>query len=234
MRALIPMCADKYAVRTYITAKGYGDTLNELYGVYDNVDDIDFNSLPDQFVMKMNNASGRNYICTDKSKCNWSLIKHQFADWLLDHDFAWETGEWQYALIQPRIIIEKYLSNLGQKSLVDYKFHCFNGQVLSCLTCYDREDEFVKLDDYNLEWSRTEDILPSWHAKDRQMLPKPISYDRMIQMAEICTKEFEYCRFDVYEIDGKILFGEMTFTPHGGVLDYYSDDFRIRNKNLIK
>ena len=105
MRELIPICVDKYAVREYIDAKGYGDTLNELIGVYEKVEEVDFDALPNQFVMKMNNASGRNWICLDKSKADWASIMPKFAEWLKDMDFGWQTGEWQYALIKPRIVV---------------------------------------------------------------------------------------------------------------------------------
>ncbi|MBQ0090610.1 MAG: hypothetical protein KBT27_14895 [Prevotellaceae bacterium] len=241
LRELIPMCADKYSVRKYIAEQGYGDTLNKLYGVYDNVDDIDFNSLPDQFVVKMNNASGRNYICTDKSKCNWPEQKQQFAEWLKDNTFGWQTGEWQYGLIKPRIIIEKYMEDLGDISLIDYKFQCFYGKAYDIFVCYNRgnaKDDQVKTgevcyDCYDLEWNRTENISPEWH-KQRQMVTRPQNLQRMIQMAEDCTKDIPYCRFDVYEINGKIVFGEMTFTPHGNIVDFYTDTYLVKNKNLLR
>lgn len=242
MRELIPICVDKYAVREYITAKGYGDTLNELIGVYDKVEDIDFDALPNQFVMKMNNASGRNWICLDKSqaKSEWQKIKAQFAEWLKDTDFGWQTGEWQYALIKPRIVVEKYLEDLGSGSLIDYKAQVFNGKVLDFFVCYNRDNEIhedgkagsVCYDCYDAEWNRTEDISMSWH-RNRQMVPAPKQLKRMIQMAEECSKDFPYVRFDMYEIDGKIVFGEMTFTPHGNVMNYYTDEYLVRTKDLL-
>lgn len=228
MRRLVPLCVDKYAVRDYISRKGYADTLNDLIGVYERVEDVDFEALPDAFVMKMNNASGRNYICADKSKCDWEQVKKQFAAWLTDREFGWTTGEWQYSLIEPRIVVEKYLENLGETSLIDYKFNCVNGKVISCFVGYNRNPEDphgeVSYDDYDLEWNRTEAIKEDWHPT-RKLLKKPELFDRMIQMAEECTKGLPYCRFDVYEVDGKILFGEMTFTPQGCVLEFYKDEW---------
>lgn len=229
MRELIPLCVDKYAVREYITQKGWGDTLNECYGVYDRVEDIDFNLLPQQFVMKMTNASGRNYICTDKSQCDWQKVSNRFAKWLKDNTFGWQSGEWQYALIKPKIVVEKFLKNLGENSLIDYKFYVINGKVYSCFVAYNRDNNDahsrqVCFDDYDLDWNRTDAIKDNWHT-NRKRIAKPKSYDRMIEMAEVCSKGFPYCRFDVYEIEGKILFGEMTFTPQGNVLEYYKDEW---------
>ena len=240
MRVLIPQLVDKYLVREYIASKGYADTLNELYGVYDNVEDIIFEDLPNQFVMKMNNASGRNYICTDKSTCDWNQIKEYFAKWLKDTDFGWETGEWQYSLIKPRIIIERYLEDLGDSSLVDYKAQVINGKVQDFFICYNRDNNIsdgestpaVCYDAYNVNWERTEYISAYWH-KNRQLIPIPTQLQRMIKMAEDCCKEFSYCRFDMYEINGKIVFGEMTFTPHGNVLCFYNDDYLKRMNKLL-
>jgi hypothetical protein len=233
MRMLIPMCTDKYAVREYIMSKGHGDILNELYGVYDNVDDIDFDKLPNQFVMKMTNACGLNWVCTDKSKADWQEIKQKFTVWLKNDDFAWETGEWQYAMIKPRIIVEKYLKDLGEASLVDYKLHVIKGKAYGFFIGYNRDTNImhdptkrgVCFDSYTLDWKLTEDITPAWH-RDRQIIPKPKSLKQMIQIAEECSKEFKYCRFDMYDIDGKVVFGEMTFSPHGGVLNYYTDEYQ--------
>lgn len=232
MRRLIPMCTDKYAVREYMESVGHGEILNELIGVYNSVDEIDIDSLPNQFVMKMNNASGRNWICADKSKADWLIIKQMFADWLKDTDFGWETGEWQYALIKPRIIVEKYLAPLGDEDVVDYKLHVIKGKAFGFFIGYNRDNDIlhkptgkgVCFDCYDIDWNRTEDITQEWH-QERRLIPKPKMLKQMLQIAEECTREFDYCRFDMYEIDGKIVFGEMTFSPHGGVLDYYTEEY---------
>ncbi len=227
MRELIPLCVDKYAVREYVASKGYEDTLNEIYGVYDNVDAIDYDALPNQFVMKMTNASGRNWICIDKSVADWPAMKKQFAEWLKDTEFGWLSGEWQYALIKPRIVVEKYLETLGESSLIDYKFHCFHGEPYSCFVGYNRDMDDphgkVCFDDYDMAWNRTERILPSWHM-NRRMIPQPKNWNRMVQMARDVCRDFEYVRFDLYEINGKIVFGEITFTPQGCVQEFYTDE----------
>lgn len=240
MRTIIPMCVDKYAVREYIASHGFADTLNECYGVYDNIEAVDFDSLPNQFVMKMTNASGRNYICTDKSVCDWSRIKEQFREWLEDREFAWQTGEWQYAYIKPRVVVEKYLADLSSGDLIDYKVQVFNGKAVDFFVCYNRDNAIyengktgvVCYDCYDVEWNRTEDITSRWHPQ-RQEVPQPKTLARMIHMAEECSKDFSYCRFDVYEINGKLVFGEMTFTPHGNIMNYYTDEYLERMKDLL-
>lgn len=235
-RDTIVKCVDKYAVRQYVEEKGYGYTLNELIGVYEHVEDIDVDALPERFVMKMNNASGRNYICTDKSTVDWQKIIRQFSDWLKDTDFGLLSGEWQYSLIKPRIIIERFLENIGESSLIDYKFNCFNGEVLSCFVAYNRNPKDphgeVCYDDYDLEWNRTERIKDDWHKK-RKLIPRPKCLGEMIKMASDISKGFEYVRVDLYEIEERIMFGELTFTPQGCVLEFYKDIFlKEANKKM--
>lgn len=240
MRELVPMCADKYRVREFIESKGHGEILNELYGVYDNVYDIDFDALPNQFVMKMNNASGRNYICLDKSKCEWASVKKMFAVWLKDAEVGLDTGEWQYAMMKPLIVVEKYLSDLGSGSLIDYKAQVFHGKVQDFFVCYNRLNDMTKAEEkrpvcydcYTTNWERTDDIFPEYHLH-RQLIPKPKTLEQMIQVAEECCKDFPYCRFDMYEIDGKILLGEMTLTPQGNVMNFYRDEYLVKMKDYL-
>lgn len=227
-RNFIVKCADKYAVRKYVEEMGYGNTLNELIGVYDRVEEINLDILPDKFVMKMNNASGRNFICLDKSNVDWSMIKKQFSEWLKDNKFGLSSGEWHYSLIKPKIVIEKYLSNFENEMLIDYKFNVIGGKAYSCFVAYNRNPNNphgdVCFDDYDMNWNLTENIIPQWH-KNRRVISKPLCFDKMVKMAEDLCKGFEYVRFDVYEINGNLMFGEMTFTPQGCVLEFYSDDF---------
>ena len=121
-------CADKYAVRGYVKEKGFADTLNECYGVYNSFDEIDFKKLPNQFVLKMTNGSGMNFICKDKSQLDLEKLRRTVATWYeKSKDFGLKTAEWHYVEIKPRLIAEKYLAMLGEnRSLIDYKFHCFD------------------------------------------------------------------------------------------------------------
>lgn len=222
---LFHQCADKYAVRDYVTSKGYGDILNEIYGVYDSEEDIPFDTLPNQFVLKITNASGYNIICEDKSKLDIAKTKKQLKEWLAASvGFGFESGEWQYAYTKPRVLAEKYLSILGESSLIDYKFHCFRGKVHSCFVAYDRSAEHphedVQYDHYDMEWKVEDALKPQWRKKRRE-LPKPTCYKEMLEIASKLSEDFDYVRVDLYEIKGKVLFGELTFTPNGYVLDYY-------------
>lgn len=216
--------SDKYDVRQYLMEKGYGDLLVPCYGVFKDIHDVDFDALPNQFVVKMTHASGYNYICRDKFKMNRKEVISTFEQWQKDTTFGLSSAEWHYTLIKPRIIIEQYLSELGESSLIDYKFHCFNGKVYSILVAYNRNSEDphgqVCLDNYTLNWV-CNDAIVSTFQRNRRDIPKPKNLNRMLEIAADLSKGFEYMRVDLYEVDNKILFGELTFTPNGNVMSYY-------------
>jgi len=216
--------ADKYAVRDYVEKKGLGDILNELYGLYDNFDEIDFTKLPNQFVIKTTHGSGKNYICRDKSKFDISAFKLLAKDWLKQDDFGLTTGEWHYNLIKPRIIIERFLYTPGEDvSLIDYKFHCIHGHVYGAYVCYDRDYQdgahTVNYDHYDVDWNLTDGVRKEFHPHQR-LIPKPKNFERMKEIAEILSEGLDYLRVDLYEVGDKIIFGELTFTPMGNYLPY--------------
>lgn len=222
------MGADKYLVREYVKSKGLEDILIPSYGVYGSFDEIDFEKLPNQFVIQTNFGCGHIWICKDKKKELTDIEKwrKQFDEWMAIKDLGWTTGEWQYAEIPHKLVITKYLDSLGEISVNDYKFYCMHGQVYGCFAAYDRipgVDHGVQFDHYDLDWKLTDGILPSYHPKRRE-IQKPKHYQRMLDISQILSKDFPYCRVDLYEADDKVYFGELTFTPQGNVLSYYTDE----------
>ena len=221
-------CADKYLVREYVKSKELEDILIPCYGVFDSFDEIDFDKLPNQFVIQTNFGCGHIWICKDKEKELSDIEKwrRQFDEWMAIKDFGWRTGEWQYNEILHKLVITKYLDSLGAISVNDYKFQCFNGQVFGCLVAYDREPNSahgVQFDHYDIDWNLTDRMKSSFHPKQRE-IPKPKCYDRMLEVSRILSKDFPYCRVDLYEVDDKVLFGELTFSPQGNVMSYYTDE----------
>lgn len=217
--------ADKYAVRQMLIDKGYGDILNEIYGVYDSFDEIDFEKLPNRFVLKLTSGSGYNYICLDKDHLDKAKLKMEFDKWMLEvKNHGLTTGEWHYNLIKTRIIAEKYLRMLGESvSLIDYKFHVINQHVYGEYVCYDRDNtpgaHSVNYDHYDAEWNLTDGVPQQFHPKQR-LIAKPKHFEEMKTIAEALSDGVEYVRVDMYEIDEKILFGELTYTPMGNYLPY--------------
>lgn len=217
-------CADKYLVREYVKSKGLEDILIPSYGVFDSFEEIDFEKLPHQFVIQTNFGSGQIWICKDKQSADIEKWRKQFNEWMAITDFGSPTGEWQYNEIPHKLVITKYLDSLGNTSVTDYKFQCFNGQIYGCLAITDRVigSHSMNLDHYDLDWHLTDGILPSYHP-NRKEIAKPKCYDRMLEIAQKLSADFPYCRVDLYEIEDKVLFGELTFTPQANVMNYYSD-----------
>ena len=224
MRKIRIQCADKYAVRDYIHRLGLGEILNDCFCVFESFQDIDFNKLPEQFVLKLTNGSGQNFICKDKSELDLKALESRCNAWLTQSSsFGLKTAEWHYSAIKPRIIAEKYLSSLGEDtSLIDYKFHCIHGRIAGILVCYGRNPDLHlgNFDYYDPDWNLTDGILPQFH-KQQRLIPKPVSFERMKQIAETVSQGIDYVRVDLYEIDGTPMFGEMTFTPAGNVMSKY-------------
>ena len=231
-------CADKYLMREYVKSKGLEEILIPSYGVYDSFEEIDFNKLPNQFVIQTNFGCGQIWICKDKEKELSDLEKwhKQFDEWMAIKDFGWWTGEWQYWEIPHKLVITKYLDSLGAISVNDYKFNCMHGHVYGCFAAYDRipnKEHAVQFDHYDIDWKLTDGILPSYHPKQRE-IPKPKCYDRMLEVCRILSQEFPYVRVDLYEVDGNVLIGELTLTPQGNVLSYYTDDVVVDMLDFYK
>lgn len=230
---LRPLCADKYEVRKYVSARCGEDALVGLIGVYDSFDEIDFDALPESFVMKVTNASGRNYLCRDKSKIDKAELKRTFDRWLADRDFGLASAEWHYSQIKPRIIIEEYLDVLSSGTLTDYKFHCARGEVFSCFCVYYRDPEnphsYFLFNEYSPEWELNEKACLTPAPDDKKAdVPVPGKLAQMLQIARKLSEDFDYVRVDLYDVgsgdDEKVLFGELTFTPAGNMLYYYAQE----------
>lgn len=229
-------CADKDAVRDYVKSKGLEDILIPSYGIYDSFDEIDFDKLPNQFVIQTNFGCSQIWICKDKASADFDKWHKQFDEWMAMKHFGLETGEWQYGEMPHKLVVSKYLDSLGEISVNDYKFHCFNGQVYGCFAAYDRIPNVahgVQFDHYDIDWHLTDGIRPGWHPKRRE-IPKPKCYERMLEVCSILSRDFPYVRVDLYEVEGEVLFGELTFTPQANLMNYYQDEMLIDMLDFYK
>lgn len=218
-------CADKFMVRAFVEERGYGETLVPLLGVWDSANQIDFDALPNRFVLKCNHGAGYNVICLDKNALDVDLTRKKLDEWL-HRCYDTMLQEKHYRKIKPRIICEQYLEQLNG-GIIDYKFNCFDGKVHSCLVAYDRDiiDPLgsVCFDQYDIDWNLTEAVKPEFH-KNRRVIEKPKCYEYMLEMCSALSKGFGYVRVDLYEVEGKVYFGEMTFTPTGCIMNFYSQE----------
>ena len=219
---LMQQAADKYAVREYIKACGHEELLNDLLGVYENPDDIDFDALPNRFVMKAAHGSGFNIIVKDKSQLNIAQTKKMLKSWLRQ-DISWSGREWVYKEMPRRIVIEKYLED-DSGGLKDFKFFCFNGKPSIMQLEVGRYTNQNTRNFYDMEWN----LLPFGkelpHNPDID-IPKPVRFEQMKQIATDLCKPFQFVRVDLYEVKEKVYFGELTFFPAGGAPDFVPSEY---------
>lgn len=226
-----PRLTDKYAVREYVKSKDLEHTLPKLYGVWNNANNINFESLPEKFVLKCNHDSGSVYII-DKHLCdNIDAIKEELNK-KLRVKFGYEGLEMHYNKIKPLIIAEEFLQSSSaelhfSKSLIDYKVWCFNGKASWIFCCYGRTSAGVYVELHDLNWKYyPEYIVETNHYLDgKGLVPRPSTLDKMIEAAEILSDGFPQVRADFYEVCGKLYFGELTFTSCAGRMDYFTDEF---------
>lgn len=230
---------DKYRVREYLKEKGYGDLLIPLIGKWDRVEDIDWDTLPTQFVMKMNNGSGDILICEDKSQLDIEYWKKTFKR-LFKTRFGITLGEFHYSKMKPCIIAEELLDASKQPvkstSLIDYKVWCFNGEVTYIRVYINRTKDATQFTLYDTDWTPHPELVKCTPKRIlyKEGLPKPTSLPLMIKAASDLSKGFPQVRVDFYEVGGKLYFGEMTFTGHSGYMDSYTKDFLLELGEKVK
>lgn len=216
---LYTQLVDKYKVREYIAEKLGEEYLIPLMGVWDDPDNIDFDALPDQFVLKCNHNSGTGMcICRDKSKLNYDEVRKNLKKGLRE-DFFLKAREWPYKDVPRKIICEQYMTDgCGAEELTDYKFFCVNGHVDNVMVCLERSSGDPQFHYFDRDWKtlQIEKIAPRGCISC-----KPENMDDMFRIAAVLSEGFPFVRIDLYDICGKIFFGEMTFYPKGG----WDDDF---------
>lgn len=223
-------CTDKYEVRKYIESKGLGFLLNELYGVYDSVEAIDFATLPDSFVLRANHGCGWNILCPDKSKLDISAAKKRLSKWM-KKNYYYVQGELWYKNIQPKIVCEKFLRDSSTKDLKDYKIFCFHGKPYVIQVDIGRYVNHHR-NFYDTNWNLRE--IYCEHDIDRRGVKRPRELEKMLEYASILSSGFIHVRVDFYVVDEKIIFGEMTFAPGSGVVSFTPASFLKEMGDLMQ
>lgn len=220
---LMTQCTDKYSVRKYIKSKGLESILNKLYAVYDSVDEIKFDLLPQKFVMKTTNGSGANIFCEDKSQFSLDDAKQSLDDWIRRDNYSYGR-EWSYKGVVPRIIVEEYLEDKNNPfdGINDYKFICFNGEAKYIVLDVDRYIEH-KRNIYDTDWNYID--VSTDHPNFGDCVPKPDGLDEMLRVANMLAEDFPCVRVDLYWVNGKVYFGELTFYPWTGYVQFEPDEF---------
>jgi len=234
---LMPICADKYTVRQYVKDKGFKYILNELYWEGFNPENIPFDKLPNEFVIKVTNGSGKNIICKDKSELDQEKTIKLIKKWLSEK-YLPAYGEWFYDVIKPRIIIEKLLIDKDGNIPKDYKLFCFNninGKYDVAFTGVDL-DRFGnrRRNVYDKEWNFLKDVNLIVSNNPAVQIDKPKLYDEMKVIAKKLSKPFPHARIDLYIVDNQIYFGEITFTGAAGFGKINPIEFQKQMGDWIK
>ncbi len=217
-------CSDKYTVREYIKSKGLEHILNELYCVYERPDDIKLEALPNKFVMKLTNGSGTNLICRDKSGLNEQEVIKQFKDFVFQAK-ANLGREWPYTKSKPRIVVERLLEDETHinNAINDYKIFCYDGKPTYVICISDRYTDRCNHLVYDTDWNKVR--VASEDARIDEDAPKPENLDEMLKIAAKLSEDFPFARIDLYSLAGKVYFGEITFYPWSGYMEFEPDEF---------
>lgn len=222
---------DKYEVKEYVSKLiGGGYTVPTL-GVWSSVDEIDFDALPNQFVLKCTHDSEGLVICKDKKALDISTTKEKLSA-ALKQNFYYIGREWPYKNVKPRVIAEEYIEDHRDGELRDYKFFCFNGEPKVMFVASDRAMGKTKFDYYNLDFDHL-DIMQKYPNASTPRR-KPDTFDEMIKLSRILSKGFAHVRVDFYEVDGKIYFGELTFYHFSGFMPFRPTEWDKKFGDWIK
>jgi hypothetical protein len=223
---LMVKCVDKYLVRDYIKSKKLNSLLNEVYGIYNHPDEIDFSVLPNQFVIKTTDGGGGNniIICKDKKKINIKNAKNNLLNWLNSNKSLSGGREWSYRHSKSRIIIENYIENPenSKAGISDFKFFCFNGKPEYIVVDIDRYIDH-KRNFYDVQWNLID--VESDHSNFGDTMSKPDNLDDLLKVATILSEDFPFVRVDLYNVENEIIFGELTFYPWSGYVQFKPDSF---------
>ena len=219
-KPLYTQLVDKYAVRQYIAEKiGEEHLIPLVGGPWNSAGEIDFDALPEQFVLKCNHDSGGLVVCRDKSSLDRETVK-QKLDQHLKANYYMSSREWPYKDVKPCIIAEKYMVDESGVELKDYKWYCFNGTPRFLLITTDRAEADVptKYTYFDMDYH----VLPFYNSGPHadKPIPKPETFDQMKRLAEILSAEMAHLRVDLYDINGKVYFGELTFYDSSGLAKF--------------
>lgn len=211
---LVIQCADKVRVREYVKSCGLESILNDVYGVYQKANEIDWNRLPNKFVLKWNFGAGYNIVCNNKEQLNIKKTIKQMNRW--GKKKCWlPYSEMQYKYAPKRIICEKFLEDQDALGAIpDYKVYCFGGVPRAILVMHDR-GRTIKGEFFDCNWNELKK--PDHYVRAKETTKKPDCLEEMLEASRILSSPFPFVRCDYYIVNGKIYFGELTFTPAGGI-----------------
>ena len=230
---LITKCADKYLVREYIKETIGEEYLIPLIEVWDRVEDIDFDKLPNQFVLKVNWGSGQNVVVKDKNKLNIEEVKNKLRYWMQPtSNHYYYSYEWGYKNIKPKIICEKYMQDNNTNNLIVYGFYCFNGAPKFIHTITDAHTGTDRCNIYDLNWNK-QDFFYIWENTD-YAIKKPEQFELMISLVKKLCHKFTHVRVDLFHINNNVYVGELTFYTNAGLTPFIPIEWDYKFGELLE
>lgn len=208
---------DKYDAKNYVAKIIGSKYIIPTLGVWNHFDEIDFDTLPNQFVLKCTHDSEGLVIVKDKSKLDFVTTKEKIEA-ALKQNFYYIGREWPYKNVKPRIIAEQYMEDHVDGELRDYKFFCFNGEPKAMFVASNRTSDHVKFDYFDLEFKHLDIKQKYPHAEEP--LRKPVTFEKMIEFSKVLSNIFPHVRVDFYEVNGHLYFGELTFYHFSGFMPF--------------
>lgn len=223
---------DKYEAKEYISNIIGEEYIIPTIGIYDKFDDIDFESLPNKFVLKCTHDSGGVVICKDKKNIDLVAIKKKINKCLKRNYYNFGR-EWPYKNIKPQIIAEEYIEDDNEEDLKDYKIFCFNGKPQFILVCSNRNGVFKNTDFYDIKWN----LMPFTRenrTNNPKGIEKPNKLEEMLNISKKLSKDIPFVRVDLYEVNEKVYFGELTFYPSSGFEGFQPEEYDKILGDMIK
>ena len=225
--------ADKYAVKQIVSDAIGSEHVIPLLGVWDSFDDIDFDKLPDRFILKTTHDSGGFVVCKDKSSFNKEYAKKKLSK-ALKRNYYWGGREWQYKDIPPKIIAEEYIESLGKRDSIEYKITCMNGEYKFVTVCRgiahsafsDRSNDSYDENNEHMPWY-------AYYENSKEEITLPEQMDQMREYAVKLAQGIPYVRVDFYLVDGHIYFGEMTFCTWNGFLEFTPPEWDLKLGEML-
>ena len=230
-RDIYTVMVDKFDAKRYVASIIGEEYIIPTLGVYERFDDIDFNKLPNQFVIKCTHDSGGLVICKDKKVFDNRKAKKKITK-CLKKNFYWSSREWPYKNVKPRIIIEKYMEDAKNKSMRDYKVFCFDGNPAILYISDDSHTANQKIAFFDKDYNQLP--IKRKDYRDYSTIPqKPKNFKKMLELSSLLSKGIPHLRVDWYEINGKLYFGELTFFTCSGMIPFESDEWDKKLGNMI-
>ncbi len=219
---LLGLCADKYYVQEYVKACGLEHILKKIYGVYADAREIDLAALPGEFFIKCNHLSGNNMIINQQEQVDFDYVRKLYNA-LLKIDYYLINRDWSYKLIRPRIICEECLRDKSGNLPVDYKFYCFGGEPKYFMVSYGEFEHRVRNHKFDMEFNSIDHFFkgPNQTVVPADSITRPANFEELVAVVAKLCRPFPHVRVDMYDLDSRIVFGELTFFSDGGVVNVH-------------